>query len=256
MMARGAGAPFHGRVALVTGGASGIGRATAEELAAGGATVAVADVDGEAASAVARALEGSGGRALAVQLDVTDAAGAESALAYVSHALGPPAILVNCAGCWTFGRFEELATHEWQRDLQVNLVGTLNVTRAALAGLRAAASSAVVNVASDAARVGEPGLAVYSAAKAGVIAFSKSLAKEAGRHGVRVNCVAPASVRTPATADHLDSIDERALLRAYPLGRLGEPGDVAGAIAFLASDEARWITGQVLSVNGGYAMPD
>lgn len=242
-----------GRVAVVTGAASGIGRAVATAMAHAGASVTVADVNEAAASTAAGCIAAeSGSRIVALSVDVTDRKSCTSMLTHVDETLGPVGILVNCAGTWVPGNFSDSDPETWALELGVNLIGTLNVTHAALARLRST-QGAVVNIVSDAGRIGERGLAVYSAAKGGVIAFSKALAKELGADGVRVNCVAPSAVRTPTTAQHIDTIPQDVVSRLYPLGRVGQPTDVAAAVLFLASQASGWITGQVLSVNGGYS---
>ncbi len=241
-----------GRPAFVTGGGSGIGRAVAELLAAAGARVTVADLDAEAAESVAAGIVARGGGAAAVELDVTSSASCGRAAAAVHDALGPVRILVNCAGVWTIGPFGELPSEHWRRDVEVDLLGTLAVTHALLQQMRHAGGS-IVNMSSAAGRVGERGLVAYSAAKAGVIGFTKALAKEVGRDGIRVNCIAPGMTRTPATASQVERLDEATVARLYPLRRLGEPDDIANAVLFLASDLSAWVTGQVLSVDGGYS---
>lgn len=241
-----------GRCALVTGAASGIGRECAERLAGAGATVVVADVRGSAAEEVAADIRAGGGRAHGVTLDICDWDGCRS-LAQD----GLPAqveILVNCAAVWHLNDFLEITPEEWARDLDVTLNGTMTVTRALLPQMIEAGGGSIISISSDAARVGERQQVVYAAAKAGVIGFTKSLAREVGPHGVRVNCVAPGLTRTPASADFIERAGEDRLAAAYPLRRIGEPKDIADSVLFLASDLSTWITGQVVSVSGGYTM--
>lgn len=239
------------KVAVVTGGASGIGRRTAELFAAFGAQVVVADLDLDKAR---ETVAGFSGPSLAVRLDVADSDSCKEAVAEVNRRLGSVAVLANCAGVWTPGNFLDSRRVDWARDIDVNLYGAMNVVQSCLNDL-IKTQGAIVNVASDAGRSGEAGLAAYSAAKGGVIAFSKALAKEIAQQGVRVNCISPSAVRTPATETGLDRMKDSTMRRMYPLGRLGEPDDVSGAILFLASSMSSWVTGQVLSVNGGYYIP-
>lgn len=265
-----------GKVALVTGAGRGIGRAIAMTLAAEGARVVVNDYYQERADAVAKEITAAGGAALGVQADVTDFQAVRAMMERAVQHFGALHILVNNAGipATTGGAemgggfsgplFKETGPEQWRRTMDVITLGTLNCSHAALPHLIAAGGGAIVNIISDAGRVGEPRLVPYSMAKAGVIGFAKALAKEEGRNGVRVNCVSPATTETEATAALFrDPSPEgqarlQAILRQYPLGRwrggLGRPQDIADAVVFLVSDRAQWITGQVLSVNGGYSM--
>ncbi|MFO7549144.1 MAG: SDR family oxidoreductase [Acidimicrobiia bacterium] len=240
---------FRGRVAVVTGGASGIGRATVERLAAEGALVAVADLAADGTT------EGTGDP-LAVPCDVTLPESVTSMIREVERALGPIDVLVNAAGWDRPSRFVDTVPEDWDRVLAVNLRGPIVVTHAVLQGMVGREHGAIVNVASDAGRVGSSGEVVYSAAKGGVIAFTKAVAREVARHGIRVNAVAPGPTDTPflqAFTGGAETIVE-AMVRQTPLRRLAEPADVAAAIAFLASDDARHVTGQTLSVSGGLTM--
>jgi len=246
---------LEGRIALVTGGASGIGAATARRLAAEGARVAVGDIDESGAAAVAGELDG-----LACRLDVADAAGAREAVTAVERALGPVDVLVNNAGTDRFAFFVNTDEELWDLVLDVDLRGVLAVTHAVLPGMQQRRRGSIVNVASEAGRVGSPGSAVYSAAKAGVIGFTKAIAREAARYRVRCNAVAPGPIETPllnAAPLMLGEIGERlkkAMVDATALGRSGEPEEVAAAIAFLAGEEASYVTGQTLGVSGGLSM--
>jgi NAD(P)-dependent dehydrogenase (short-subunit alcohol dehydrogenase family) len=243
-----------GRTALVTGAAAGIGRATAELLATAGAAVVVADLDRQAGTAVARGIEDADGRAIAVRLDVRQEESARKAVRAAGDAFGPVHVLVNNAAVWTVKAFDEMTLEDYRRDLDVGLVGTMVVTRAVLDGMKDAGYGRIVNLASDAGRIGEPFITAYSAAKAGVIGFTKALAKEVGRHGITVNAIAPGTTKTPGSQALIERWGgEERLARGYPLRRLGEPIDQANAILFLCSDLAGWITGQVLGVDGGYA---
>jgi len=246
------------RVAFVTGAGRGIGRAIARRLAEGDVAVGVTDVDGTAAARVAEEIRASGGRAVAALADVTRAETLESALATLEAALGPVDLLVNNAGWDRLEPFMENDPALWDRLIAINLKGPLWTTRVVLAGMLERGVGRVVNVASDAGRVGSMGEVVYSACKAGVIGFTKSLARETARRGVTVNCVCPGPTET-ALLDEVRSSDRgakvmQAVGRAIPLGRFGTPDDVAGAVAYFASDEAAYVTGQVLSVSGGLTM--
>ena len=246
------------RVALVTGAGRGIGRAIALALAGTGAAVGVTDLDGAAATGVAEEIRGRGGRALGLAADVTSLAAMEAARDAVERELGPLTVLVNDAGCDVLEPFVESRPETWQRLIAVNYVGVLNTCRAVLPGMAARRSGRIVSIASDAARVGSTGEAVYSGCKAAIIGFSKALAREAARDGVTVNVVCPGPTETAMLASVMGGEGGEKILagmrRAIPLGRLGRPDDVAAAVAFFASDAAAYVTGQVLSVSGGLTM--
>jgi 2-hydroxycyclohexanecarboxyl-CoA dehydrogenase len=245
-------------VAFVTGGGRGIGRAVALRLARGGVAVGIGDLDGAAAGAAAAEIEAAGGRALGVSADVTDLAAVRAAAGAVERHLGPIDVLVNNAGWDRLEPFVENDPALWDRLIAVNLKGVLHATRAVLDGMIARGRGRIVSIASDAGRVGSSGEAVYAACKAGVIGFSKTLARELARRGITVNVVCPGPTDTALLAEVMAG--ERgakvleAMRRAIPLGRLGTPADVAGAVAYFASDEAAYVTGQVLSVSGGLTM--
>ncbi|HTK62575.1 MAG TPA: SDR family NAD(P)-dependent oxidoreductase [Pseudonocardia sp.] len=241
-------------VAVVTGGGSGIGAGIATLLAEAGAKVAILDMSAEAAKTVAEQINADGGTAIGVEANITDEAGVEQALTSVREQLGPVSVLVNNAATWTIKKFADTTADETRRVVDVTLIGTVNVMRAALPDLLAT-QGRIVNVASDSARTGEHSMSVYAGAKAGVVAITKSVAQEVGRKGVRANVVAPGTTQTPGSAAFIEQVGgPEKLARAYPLGRLGEPADIAGAVLFLASPLSSWITGQVLSVSGGYTM--
>jgi 2-hydroxycyclohexanecarboxyl-CoA dehydrogenase len=247
------------RVALVTGGARGIGRAIALALAADGRAVAVADLlEDEAEETAAQAREG-GGAATAVRLDVTDAGSVADAVERVTDELGPIEVLVNNAGWDELRPFLETDEAFWDRVIDINFRGVLRTTRAVLPGMVEAGWGRIVNISSDAGRVGSSLESVYSGAKAGVIGFTKTIAREVARTGVTANAVCPGPTRTPlleGMAGEGESGERLigSLERAVPMRRLGEPGDVAAAVGFLASDRAGYITGQTLSVSGGLTM--
>jgi 2-hydroxycyclohexanecarboxyl-CoA dehydrogenase len=243
------------RTALVTGGASGIGAATASRLAAEGARVAIGDIDGEGARALAAELGG-----VACEMDVTDAASVRSAVAAISEALGEIDVLVNNAGTDRFSFFVNSDEELWDYVLAVNLRGVLAVTHAVLPAMQERRGGVIVNVASEAGRVGSQGSAVYSAAKAGVIGFTKAIAREAGRYRVRCNAVAPGPIETPllnSAPQQLGELGERlkqGMVNATIMRRAGEPDEVAATIAFLACDDASYVTGQTINVSGGLSM--
>ena len=245
---------FEGRNALVTGGASGIGAATVRRLAAEGARVAVADIDGEGARAVAGEVDG-----VAVALDVADDASVRAGVARAVAQLGGLQVLVNNAGTDRFAFFTDSDPELWDFVLGVNLRGVLCVTHASIPHLRER-GGAIVNVASEAGRLGVSGSSIYSAAKAGVIGFTKAIARETARYGIRANAVAPGPIDTPllnAAAELYGEIGERlkqGMIAATALRRIGQPEEVAAAIAYLASDDASFVTGQTLNVSGGLSM--
>jgi 2-hydroxycyclohexanecarboxyl-CoA dehydrogenase len=244
-------------VALVTGGAGAIGVAVCGRLANGGHRVAVADLDAAAAQHAAARLDGDGHLGLA--MDVADTAAVRQAVEHVAATLGPIDVLVNVAGWDRFLPFVDTTPEFWDRVIAVNYRGPLNTTHAVLPSMIEHRRGRIVSVASDAARVGSSLESIYSGAKGAVVAFSKSVAREVARHGITVNVVCPGPTDTPlirAMADELGD-GERfvdALTKAIPMRRLATPEDIAPAVAFLASDDAGFITGQTLSVSGGLTM--
>ena len=243
-----------GHVAVVTGGGSGIGEATARTLARAGAAVAVADLAADSARRVAGGIDAEGGRSCAVTLDISDRGSVAAGLGAIRADLGPVSILVNNAAAWAVKPFADHTESDIEKVVGVTLTGTMAITQAALPDI-AAQSGSIVIISSDGARVGERYMTVYAAAKSGLIGLGKSLAREVGRDGVRVNAVAPGTTNTPGGAGFIEHAGgAEKLARAYPLGRIGEPQDIANAVLFLASPLASWITGQVLSVSGGFTM--
>jgi 2-hydroxycyclohexanecarboxyl-CoA dehydrogenase len=237
-----------GRHAVVTGAAGGIGSAICRRLAEEGARVVVTDLDGERAAAVADEVRGTWRR-----LDVTD----PEAAAALAAELGDVDVLVNNAGWDRVMPFLETTPELWERLLRVNLFSQISVSHAFARGMAERGRGRIVNVASDAGRVGSTGETVYSAAKGGVIAFTKSLARELARHGVTVNCVCPGPTDTPFLEAFEGERGRRiieSMTRAVPFRRLARPEEVAAAVAFLASDDAAYVTGQSLSVSGGLTM--
>ncbi|MFC5141653.1 SDR family NAD(P)-dependent oxidoreductase [Actinomycetospora rhizophila] len=241
------------RVAVVTGAGRGIGRAISEKLAAEGATVVATDVDGDTARQTAAAL---GHGALGLATDVASRASVEEMVGTVRERFGRIDVLVNNAGWDRAGPFVDSDPADWDKVIAINLYGVLHTSKAVLPIMAEQGGGRVVNLASDAGRVGSSGEAVYSAAKGGVIAFTKTCAREMARHGIGVNCVCPGPTDTALFAEFAgDSPKLReALTKAIPLRRLAQPEDLAGAVVFLASDEAAYITGQTLSVSGGLSM--
>lgn len=244
---------FSVRTAVVTGGANGIGAATVRRLAAAGTQVAIVDIDGTGAAALAEETPG----AIAVPCDITDYAAVQAAFRELSSTLGSIDVLVNNAGWDRVGRFVDSEPELWDRLLRVNLTGLFNTTHVALPYMISARHGRIVNVASDAGRVGSSGEAVYSACKGGAISFTKSVGREVARHGVTVNCVCPGPTDTPLLAqikqDDRAAAVMDAIVRATPTRRLARPEEVADAIAFFATAPAH-VTGQVLSVSGGLTM--
>ena len=253
---------LNGRVALVTGAGQGVGRQTALHLAAAGAEgVVVNDYHSDRARAVAMEVEEAGVPALPVQADVTAMASVESMMAEAEARFGRIDILINNAGNagpvqdpGDVKPFWETGPEDWAPWLGTNFFGVLNCCRVVTPGMMRRRYGRIVTVISDAGRVGEPHLAVYSGAKAGAAGFMRALAKAVGRAEITANCVALSGIRTPGVASMLTEDAVAKLLRSYVIRRLGEPSDAANLILFLASDAASWITGQTYPVNGGYAV--
>lgn len=244
---------LEGKIAFVTGAASGIGRATAVRLGEEGARVAAADLNSEGAAATAATV---GGEAVGLGLDVTDFGSVSAAVEEAERRLGPIEILLNCAGWDKVEPFVDNSEETWERVIDINLKGVIRCTRAVLDGMISRRSGSIVSISSDAGRVGSSGEVVYSGAKAGIIGFSKGVARETARHGLRVNVVCPGPTDTPlmaATSEANPRLGE-ALVKAIPFRRLARPEEIAAAAVFLASGDASFITGQTLSVSGGLTM--
>ncbi len=245
------------RVAVVTGGGRGIGGAIASALAAEGAAVAVWDLDGSAAAGVAKRLAAEhGGRTAGVEVDVSDAASVDRAAEATEAELGPIEVLVNNAGIDVIGPFLDSDPASWDRIIDVNLKGPLTTCYRIVPDMTDRGYGRVVNLGSDAGKVGSSGEAVYSATKGGVIAFTKTLAREVAAKGVTVNCVCPGPTDT-ALLHQVAEVSQKlydSLARAIPLKRIAQPTDIAPAVVFLASDDAAYVTGQALSVSGGLTM--
>jgi 2-hydroxycyclohexanecarboxyl-CoA dehydrogenase len=251
--------PQVGRTALVTGGARGIGRAIALRLSHEGFAVAIGDLRVEHAAEVAEDARQQGGRAMAVHLDVTDAESTADAFREASEAFGPIEVLVNNAGWDELMPFVDTTESFWDRVIDINYKGVLRTTAAALPGMLEREFGRIVNIGSDAARVGSSLEAVYAGTKGAVIAFTKTIARESARRGVTANVVCPGPTETPLLGEIIGTDEKSArtierMTAAIPMKRLGQPEDLAAAVAFLAGDDAGFITGQTLSVSGGLTM--
>jgi 2-hydroxycyclohexanecarboxyl-CoA dehydrogenase len=243
-----------GQRVVVTGGASGIGRATALRLAEEGCSVGIFDLDEEGAAATKSIAGSSSGAISAYKVDIVDYAQVERAVHQFESKVGPIGLLANVAGWDKAKPFIETDVEFWHKVIAINLYGPLNVQHVIAKGMVQRKFGRIVNVASDAGRVGSSGEAVYSACKGGIAAFTKTLARELARSGVTLNVVCPGPTDTPLFRSFADQKLTDALTRAIPLGRLGQPEDCAGLIAFLLSDDARFMTGQTVSVSGGLTM--
>jgi len=241
------------KTVVITGGASGIGKATVQALAKAGARVICGDIDAAGAETTVKEVRAAGGKADAIALDVTDDASIAAFIAAVLEMTPRVDILINGAGGSKNEPFIVSKPEDWQRDTDINFLGPVKITHALLQHMIDAGGGRIVNVASDAGRVGSTGETVYAGAKGGLIAFTKSLAREVARKGINVNCVCPGPTDTPLLRSRPEKMLE-ALERAIPLRRFGKPEEIADAIVFFAGDNSSYITGQVLSVSGGLTM--
>jgi NAD(P)-dependent dehydrogenase (short-subunit alcohol dehydrogenase family) len=256
---------LQGKVVLITGGARGIGFAAARLFAAEGARLALVDINGGAASAAAERLAASGATAVGLAADIASVEACRQMLAQAQSAVGPVDVLLNSAALLDDKTFLESGPSDWKRIIDVCLYGAMNVLHVMLPGMVERRWGRVVCMASDSAKLGQARLSYYAAAKAGVTALVKSVAQEVGGSGVTLNVVSPGATNTELRQEREAALrasmgEEKyarrvqSVLRMYPTGRLGEPDDIAGAILYLCSAQAGWVTGQTLSVNGGYAM--
>ena len=243
------------RTALVTGGGAGMGEATALRLARDGCAVGVLDIDGEAAAGVARAITEAGGQALAVTADISVRAQVEAAVAKIRAALGPVTVLVNNAGIDRFAPFDEIDEDGWDQVINVNLKGAYIVTQIVLPDMVAAGWGRIINFSSFGAQIGAANMVHYTAAKGGITAMTRSLAIELGPKGITVNAIAPGFILTPMARRAIEGnkfpVPHEQIVASFPIPRIGQPEEAAAAVAFFASEEAGYITAQMLGVNGG-----
>ncbi len=247
------------RVALVTGAGSGIGQAIATRLAEEGMVVGVLDINTDAAAKTVELIRAAGGKADAERCDITDYASVQAAVANIESRLGPTWALVNNAGWDQPMPFLKTTPDFWQKVVNINYMGPLQMTHAVAAGMAKRGGGRIIFIASDAGRVGSSGEVVYSGCKGATIAFAKALAREVSRNNVLLNCVCPGPTNTPAMDAFVGSGEagqkiRDAMVRGVPLGRIGEPADYPGLVAFLASDDASFMTGQTISISGGLSM--
>lgn len=243
------------RVALVTGGGAGMGAATCQRLARDGMAVGVLDIDAGNAKEIAGTIQESGGAALALAADISNRAQVEAAITRLREKFGPVTVLVNNAAIEEFCAFDKISEQSWDRQLGVNLKGPYIVTQTVLPDMQAAGWGRIVNISSFGAQTGAPNMVAYTASKGGVIALTRSLAIELGRHGITVNTVAPGFIDTPMARRAIDGnlfpVPYEQIIASYPIPRLGRAEEVAAACAFFVSEDAGYITAQLLGVNGG-----
>lgn len=244
---------LEGKVALITGAAQGIGRAIALLLASNGADIVVSDINLEKAKETSKEIEAMGRRSIAIKVDVSKAEEVEQMVEKVINEFGKIDILVNNAGITRDKLILRMTEEDWDLVLNVNLKGTFNCTKAVIRHMSKQRSGKIVNIASVSGEMGNPGQANYSASKAGVIGFTKTIAREFAQRGINVNAIAPGYIETPMTEVLPEKVKEE-LKKMIPMERLGQPEDVAQAVLFLVSERSNYITGQVLNVNGGIYM--
>jgi 3-oxoacyl-[acyl-carrier protein] reductase len=244
---------FENKVALITGGARGIGKSIAERLHAGGANIAVVDVNVDAAKATAAELSAKGAKCIGFECNVTKAEQCDAAVETVIKEFGKLDILINNAGITQDGLLIRMTDEQWDNVITINLTGAFKMLRAVARPMMKARTGSIVNIASVVALIGNPGQANYCSSKAGLLGLTKSTARELASRGIRVNAVAPGFIQTAMT-DKLSEEQRKKLAEQIPLGKLGTPADVAATVAFLASDDAAYITGQCISICGGMAM--
>jgi 2-hydroxycyclohexanecarboxyl-CoA dehydrogenase len=245
------------KTALVTGGGSGMGRAASQRFARDGMAVGVLDIAGRAAAIVAKEINEAGGRALGLQADVASKAQVEAALAQLRNAFGPVTVLVNNAAIEEFCPFSEITEQSWDRHIDVNLKGIYIVTQAVLPDMLSSGWGRVINISALGAQLRTPNMSHYYASKGGVISLTRALASELGRNGITVNSISPGFIDTPMARRAIDgnkfSVPYEQILAAYPIPRMGKAEEIAATCAFFASEEAGYITAQLLGVNGGAA---
>nr|WP_315595188.1 glucose 1-dehydrogenase [uncultured Cupriavidus sp.] len=247
------------KVVVITGAAGGIGKALCQRFCEEGARVVAVDVNADALEQLGASLKDSGSRVTAVKLDITDHGAVKQAIDTIAEELGGIDALVNNAGWDVAAQFMETTPEFWNKVIAINLIGPLNLHHAVLPWMVKAKQGKIINISSDAGRVGSSGESVYSACKGGVIAFSKTIARECARNNINVNVVCPGPTDTALLQSFLGEGEfgqkiYEGLKRAIPLKRLGQPADIPGMVGFLASDDANFITGQVISVSGGLTM--
>lgn len=246
------------RTAVVTGGGSGMGEATSHRFARDGMAVGVLDIDVDAAANVAAEIEAAGGQAIAVQADISDKGQVEAAVNKVREALGPVTVLVNNAAIEEFCPFDQIPEENWDRMIEVNLKGPYIVTRAVLPDMEAAGWGRIINISGYGAQLSAPDMSHYFASKGGVISLTRGLAAELGPKGITVNSVSPGFIDTPMARRAIEGgkfpVDAEVIYSAYPIPRLGKPEEIAAACAYFASEDAGYVTAQLLGVNGGAAV--
>ncbi len=242
-----------GKVAVVTGAGSGVGREITNILCGEGVSVAAVDIVLEKARQTVKMVKDQPGKAIPYKADVINYQEFQETVARIISDFGQIDMLINNAGYGVFKKFDATTNQDWMIDININLIGVLNCTRSVIGHMKERKYGKILTIVSDAGKVGEPLLATYSASKAAAIGFTKALAKEVGRDSINVNCLGLGTTKTPLIEPFLTPEAEKKMLKRYPLGRLGLPGDSAYLAAFLVSDRASWITGQCFSVNGGYS---